>query len=238
MALRVFHPCQWHFDDQDIRVAGATVSGGVSLSGIEDIIRTDSGGYWLADFGNADFGDRDAAGRAETLSWRAVNAGMLGGSVPVVVQFCDRFHQPVLDVTKVPHSDQTPFSDRSLYQSGGASATVAAVQNGQAGGNRATVIEIAPVFGQSLIGGERFTHVHATWGERAYEVYSVEPVEGGGLRLTFQPPIRGGIAIGDELDFDNVRCRMRRISEPSNPLNMGVFSSASISFREDMVPPA
>lgn len=236
MAPRVFHPCQFNFADQDIRVDGSTISGGVSLSGYEDVIRNDGGGFWRADFTGGDFGDRDDAGRAATLAWRALNAGMLGGSVAVIVRFCDKLHQPVIGSASVPHSDDTPFSDDSLYQGSGANGRVLAVVNGQAGGNRATVLDISLTAGRDLIGGERFTHVHPEWGERAYEIYSVEPVTGG-LRVTFQPPIRGGISVGDPLDFDDVRCLMRRVSQPSNPLNMGAFSSASISFQEDMRPP-
>lgn len=220
MALRVFHPCQFHFESQDIRVAGSTISGGTSLSGYEDVIRTDSGGLWVADFNDGDFGDRDNAGRLETLNWRSINAAMLGGSVAVVVQFCDGLHQPFLD--NVP---------------GLSSAVVTSVENGQAGGNRATIIDVTLTHMRPLRGGERFTHVHAAWGERAYEIMDVL-VDSGVHRLTIQPPIRGGIAAGDSLDFRNVRCRMRRTSAPSNALSMGVFSSGSISFQEDMRPPA
>jgi hypothetical protein len=237
MALRLFHPCQFGFSDQDIRVVGSTISGGTSLSGYEDVIQTSGGGFWAADFSGADFGDRDDAGRAETLAWRAANAAMQGGSIPVTLQFCDRLHQPVLDRHRSPHSDDTPFADTSLYASAGATATVLAVVNGQAGGNRTTVLDIAFAGERDLIGGERFTYTGAKgWGERAAEIYAVEDIPGG-KRITFQPPIRGGISAGDPLDFDNVRCRMRRTSQPSNPLNMGAFSTASISFQEDMRPP-
>lgn len=236
--LRVFHPCQFGFSSDDIRVDGSAMSGGTSLSGYEDVIRTDGGGIWRADFGDADFGDRDDAGRAETLAWRALNAGMQGGAVPVIVKFCDRLHQPVGNEALVPHSDQTPFSDDSLYQGGGASAVVVGVVNGQSGGNRATIIDIRLTALLPLIGGERFGYVGANgWGERSAEIYSVEDLGGGITRITFQPPIRGGIAVGDPLDFDNPGCRMRRTSQASNSLSMGVFSSASISFQEDMRPP-
>lgn len=236
---RAFHPCQFGFSSDDIRVDGSTLSGGTSLSGFEDVIRTDGGGIWRADFQDADFGDRDDTGRSETLAWRALNAGMLGGAVPVVVAFCDRLHQPVTgNAPPVPHSDQTPFADDSLYQSGGASAIVTAVVNGQSGGNRAAVLDIRLAAQRPLIGGERFTYEGANgWGERAAEIYDIEDRGNGVTRITFQPPIRGGIAVGDALDFDNVRCRMRRTSPASNALSMGVFSSASISFQEDMRPP-
>lgn len=238
MALRVFHPCQFHFADQDIRVDGSTITGGTSLSGFEDVIRVDGGGIWRADFTGADFGDRDAGGRAETLSYRAAMAAMLGGSVAVIVSMCDRLHQPVIGTNNVPHSDHTPFSDDTLYQGSGASGSVVAVANGQAGGLRATVLDIAFTGQRPLIGGERFSYTGANgWGDRAAEIYEIEDRGGGVTRVTFQPPIRGGIAVGDPLDFDNVRCRMRRTSPASNPLNMGVFSSASITFQEDMRPP-
>lgn len=223
MALRVFHPCDFHFEEQDIRVDGSTVSGGVSLSGFEDVVRVDGGGFWRADFSNADFGDRDDAGRAETLAWRAENAAMLGGTVPVIVRLCDRLHQPVLG---------------SFGSPPGAACTVLAVVNGQAGGNRATVLDISLVSQRPLLAGERFGYFGANgWGERAAEVYAVEDRPNRVQRITFQPPIRGGIAAGAMLDFDSPSCRMRRTSPASNPLNMGAFSSASISFQEDMRPP-
>lgn len=236
MALRLFHPCQFFFSSQNIRVESQTLSGGVALSGVQDVIRNDGGGYWTATFSDADIGERNASGRAETMAWRAVVAGMLGGAVPVIVAFCDRLHQPFAVTQPVPHRDTAPFSDDSLYQGGGGSATVLGVVNGQTGGNRATILDIS-VIGGDLIGAERFTHVHPEWGERAYEVYSVEPIAGG-TRITFQPPIRGGIKPGDALDFDNVRCRMRLVAQPDTSLTDGAFTTIqSIGFREDMTPP-
>ena len=238
MALRVFHPCQFNFEAQDIRVDGSTISGGTSLSGFEDVIRTDGGGFWRADFTGSDFGDRDDNGRAETLAWRALNAGMQGGAVAVDVEFCDRLHQPVYDAVRVPHSDGTPFSDDSLYRSAGAECTVASVINGQAGGLRATILDIRLTSERALLGGERFSYEGRNgWGMRAAEIYSLEDRGGGVTRITFQPPIRGGIAAGDLLDFDSVRCRMRRTSAPSNALSMGAFSSGNLSFQEDRRPP-
>lgn len=235
MALRVLHLCQFHFENQDVRVIGSEVDGGTSLSGIKDVVETSGGGYWQGDWSDADFGGRSDDERAETLAWRAVNAG-LGGGRRVVVPFCDRWHQPVLDRVTVPHSDGTPFSDGSEYDSGGASSTVLAVVNGQAGGLNCTILDIAITSERALMGGERFTHVHPTWLERAYEIGSVEDIAGG-KRISFHPPIRGGIEAGDPLDFDDPRCVMRRVSDPTNALSMGLYSSASITMVEDMRDP-
>lgn len=236
--MRTLHLCSFQFASQDIRVVNSEVDGGTSLSGISDPVQTDGGGYWQADFNDASFGGRQDDRRALTLAWRAINAGLSGGARNVV-QFCDRHHQPINSASAVPHSDDTPFSDDSEYVGSGAFANVLAVVNGDVGGGglNATILDISITSERPLIGGERFTHVHPTWLERAYEVSSIETIDGG-LRITFQPPIRGGIEVGDALDFDDVRCVMRRASAPSNALAMGLFSSASIQFVEDMRPPS
>lgn len=235
MALRVLHLCQFHFDNQDIRVVGSEVDGGTSLSGIQDVVETSGGGYWQGDWSEADFGGRSDDERAETLAWRAVNAGLSGGR-RVVVPFCDRWHQPILDRATIALNDETPFSGGAEYGDEGSASRVLAVVNGQAGGLNCTILDIAMTSERALIGGERFTHVHPTWLERAYEIGSVQEITGG-MRISFQPPIRGGINAGDALDFNDPRCVMRRTSEPTNALSMGLFSSASITMVEDMRDP-
>jgi hypothetical protein len=238
MALRVLDLCFFQFKDVDLRVVSTELDGGTSLSGISEPIAIDGGGYWQGDWTNANFGGRDNAKRAKTLAWRAVNAGLSGGQ-RAAVRFGDRWHQPVGPFATVPHSDQTPFSDGSEYASGGGVAsTVLAVVNGQTGGLNCTILDISFSAPKPLIGGERFTYVHPTWLDRAAEISSIEDIEGG-KRITFQPPIRGGIEVGDALDFNNPRCVMRRASPATNSLNLGLFSSASISMVEDMrEPPA
>lgn len=236
MALPSIHLCQFNFSDQDIRVTGTELDGGTSLSGISETIATDGGGKWQASFSGADFGGIDDSDRSATLAWRAINAGLSGGA-RAVVEFCDRHHQPVFGTERVPHDDSTPLDDGSEYTSSGANARVLVVVNGQAGGLNCTVLQLALVSERPLLGGERFTHVHATWLDRAYEIITVVPVSGG-YQIAIQPPIRGGIAVGDPLDFDDVRCVMRRSSAPTNALSIGLYSSAAIEFVEDMREPS
>lgn len=225
--MTIFHSCQFHFDTQDIRVMGSTLSGGTSLSGIEDVIETSGGGYWVAEFAGADFGGPEDDERAKTLAWRALGVALSGGK-PADVRFCDLHHQPV-------YGAATTGEDR--YTSRGADAAVLAVINGQGGGLNATTLNIRIASERELIGGERFTLVHPTWGARAYEIGTVTPITGG-KRISFHPPVRGGVAVGAVLDFDDVRCRMRRVSDPSNALSGGLYSAPSIAFQEDMRPPA
>lgn len=235
MALRTLHLCAFQFKDADLRVVAAELDGGTAINGTSEVIQTDGGGYWQADYTNGSFGGRQSDRRDLTLAWRAINAGLTGGT-PAIVRFCDIHHQPVIAGLSVPHSDDTPFSDDAEYASEGADATVLAVVNGQAGGLNCTILDIDFAGGKPLIGGERFTHVHPTWDARAYEISDVTDIEGG-QRIKFIPPIRGGILVGDPLDFTDVRCIMRRASPATNALNLGLYSTASISFVEYMVDP-
>lgn len=238
MALPILHLCRFNFQTQDIRIAGSEIDGGASISGISEPTETDGGGYWLADFSNGNFGNRDEAGRQNTLAWRAMQQLFSGGR-RLVTLFCDRWNQPVGPLNRVPHSDGTPFSDGELYASGGAAAQVTAVINGEAGGLNATIIEISFAGEKALLGGERFTHVHPTWLDRCYSIETLQTISGG-YRIAFLPGIRGGIAVGDPLDFDNPRCVMRRTSQPSNALTQGIFAqNMSLQLVEDMrQPPA
>lgn len=221
MATPVFHPCRFNFDDQDIRRVGSVTSGGTSLSGIDDPIESDGGGFWQADFTNGDTFERD-----DTLAWRAITAAMDNGAAAVIVEFCDRLHTPNGGEMGVAGSaDQ--FGDRRSFTGPGVTATTVAPAN-----LRGTSLGIAIHSERELVGGERFTIVHPNWGERAYEVISAS-----GSAIRFRPPLREAVTTGTPLDFDNPRCRMRMSSPASNALNIGRYGSCAISFVEDMRKP-
>jgi hypothetical protein len=222
MTLPVFHPCRFNFDDQDIRRVGSVTSGGNSLSGIDDPIETDGGGFWQADFTNGATLERE-----DTLAWRAINAAMDNGASAVIVRFCDRLHQPVGGEMGVAGSPFA-FGDRRAYARPGVVARATALA-----ALRATTIRVDIDSEQPVIGGERFTIVHATWGERVYEVVSV-----GDGAITIRPPLREAIAANTPLDFDDPRCKMRRASDATNALNIGRYGQCLISFVEDMRKPA
>jgi hypothetical protein len=206
MATPVFHPCRFNFDDQDIRRIGSVTSGG---------------GYWVAEFTNGQTFERD-----DTLAWRAITAGMDNGAAAVIVEFCDRLHTPNGGEMGVAGSTQQ-FGDRRSFTGPGVVATTIAPAN-----LRGTSLGIDIDSERELVGGESFTIVHPTWGERAYQVVSVS-----GSTIRFRPPLREAVTTGTALDFDNPRCRMRMASPASNALNIGRYGSCSISFVEDMRKP-
>jgi len=218
MALRTVHLCPFGFQSTDPVVINSEVDGGTSLNGISDVDYNDGGGFWQWSLGSATFGGRGDDKRDKTLAWRAFNAGLSGGQ-PAIFKVCDRYHQPVYGLKTVPHDDDTPFDDSTEYASPGAECTVVSVDNGQIDGLNATIITISLASERPLRGGERFGYVGANgWGERLAEISSVTQV-GANLQITFQPPIRGGIAVGDALNFDEPKCVMRRASQPTNALN-------------------
>jgi hypothetical protein len=222
MATPVFHPCRYNFDDQDIRRVGSVTSGGTSLSGIDDPIETDGGGFWQADFTNGDTSERD-----DTLAWRAINAALDNGATAVIVEFCDRLHTPNGGEMGVAGSPDQ-FGDGRSFTGPGVVASAVAPAN-----LRATSLGISIASERELIGGERFTIVHPTWGERVYELTGAP----SGSTIKFRPPLREAVTTGTALDFDNPRCKMRRVSDPTNALSIGRYGSCSISFVEDMRKP-
>ena len=218
MAAPVFHPCQFGFDTVDIRRVGSVTSGGTSLSGIDDPIETDGGGYW-----RADFADGEAIERSESLAWRALTEGMDGGSSARTVLLCaERHFQPVLDrESGEPNSvipDDAP--DKGAAYTIGSAAL------------RATTATFAGVSELPLEPGNLFSINHSRWGWRAYRIVSLS-----GMTATFRPPLRQAVVAGTPVEFDVPRCQMRLAAATSNPTSIGRFTQCAISFVEDMRKP-
>lgn len=219
----VFNPGRFSFEQQDVRVEGSTTSGGTSLSGIDDPIRSDGGGFVVAEFSEGATFERD-----DVLAWRAITTGMDNGATQVIVHFCDPLHQPVGERTTVPHSDDTTFDDDAEYLSGSSQAATVADA-----ALRATSLSISITAPISLIGGEWFSIEHAVWGWRAYLIKAID-----GDTIEFRPPLREAVAAGTPIDFDDPRCVMRLAAATSNALSSGRYTDPAISFVEDMRKPA
>ena len=220
--MRTLHLCQFGFRTTNIRRVGHVLDGGTALSGITDTVEPDGGGYLQADFSNG-----TARTKVAGNAWRVISDADSGDKF-IVLLCAERRFQPVGAVAMVTHSDDTPFDDDTLYQSGGASyaATAAAAL-------RATSLAISGTSATPLIGGELFSIQHATWGWRAYRVRSID-----GDAITFRPPLREAIDAGTALEFDTPRCQMMLTGATDNSTDNGRITSCAASFVEDMRPPA
>lgn len=213
--MRTIHLCIFNFKDQDIRRTGNVLDGGTSLSGLKDEIETDGGGYWQVDASNGS--TRDAA---SGLAWREVSD--IDRGEPVNVMFCEKLFQPIEPrVNPCPNqivADDAP--DKGANYVAGAAAL------------RSTTIAVTGIAERPLKPGMIFSIRHPNWGWRTYRIRSVD-----GGTLTFRPPLREAVAANTSLEFDNPRCQMVLGSAPSNPTNLGRYTSCAISLVEDMRPP-
>lgn len=217
--MRTLHPCQFNFQDQDIRRVGSTADGGTSLSGIKDDIETSGGGYWMAEFTNGRTRTRE-----QGLAWRALADSLDGGAAGIIILFCERLFAPVNDTVRAPLEDH----DRAaLPSSSGASYTATAAAL------RATTLTIAGDSEKALLGGEVFGIEHPNWGWRAYRIIEID-----GAEITIRPPLREAIGAATVLDFDNPRCQMRLAQPVSNSTSQGRYISCTLALVEDMRKPA
>lgn len=215
----VFPTRLFRFNESEVGIERQTLRGGVSLAGEEDVISADGGGRVFAEFSNGPLIDR-----SPTLAWRAFLARMEEGVVPVIVPFCDARHTPYVGAPhRVPHSDDTPFSDETLYVGGGApNATL--TSNAAL---RATTIAFAISDERLFQGGEWFSIEHPTKGYRAYQITSVN-TQGN---VSFRPPLREAAAIGTVVNFSAPRCLMVQDGR-SRSQKQGRYTEAAIRFIE------
>ncbi len=225
MALLVFPTCFFGIYAKDVDFAGAVTAGGRSLSGLQDTFATDGGGFWSATADSVALHTRE-----KVMTWRAFKSALGGGVDPFIFPICDARHQPTRGKQKVPHSDGTPFSDETMYSSADCEVYVAADAP-----LRATQIQLdIASLGRPLIGGERFTIIHGTWRERAYQIGRVISQTGTSALVQFHTPLREAVAAGTPVDFNNPRFVARIDGSMSAPLTNPKFASGSIRFVEDM----
>lgn len=228
MPLPVIDPVRkWGCLQTDWTIAGQAISGGASLSGIDEPIRTDGGGYIQGTLSQG-----TALTPAQNKAWRAFTTYLDGGVAQFICIVGERRHQPVK--ARAPWSNPSD----SVYASGGAIAHVQTVQNGQTGGLRATKMRITTQLEVPLEGGEWFTIVHTTWGERAYNMVSATLVSTGVYDIEFRPPLREATASDGSVfvDFDNPRCIMNAKAS-SNQFNWPNTGVIALNCAEDMRKP-
>lgn len=189
--------------------------------------RTDMGGKWELTMSGAWLRSADQVRTA-----RAVRVISNGGMVPFVVRTCEgRFANwlPGASSSGVPHSDDTPFSDDTLYYSEGVSVEINAVA-----ARNATTIQVGLTAASKFRGGEALSIVHPNMGERRYEVGMVEDVSAGVQNLMVWPLVREALDGSESVRLKCPGCLMGLINYEDfmDPIRMNRWSGASPVFME------
>lgn len=222
--MKVFPTCLFSPSDIHADFERRTTSGGVSLSGEEDIIATDGGGRVFLEIGDAYLDEPIIA-----LAWRAFDAWCDGGVRPVIVHLCEHRYQPSNGVVTVPHGDGTTFSDETEYSQGDAHGEVAVDAP-----LRATTLTLTNlVLARPLVGGEWFAIDHPTWRWRSYRIAEVMEQDATSATITFRAPLREAVTAGTEVDFTDPRCVMRVEGGLPSPTSFGFVNAPAVRFVED-----
>jgi len=223
--MKVFPTCLFAPNGTEADIELRTISGGTAISGDETLIGTDGGGRVFVELEDFYLDDPETA-----LAWSAISAWMDGGLRPMIVPICDAIHQPTNGFTYLPHSDDTPFSDESLYEQGDCVVHLAADA-----ALRATTLYLdITELGRPLVGGEWLSIDHETWRWRAYKIAEIIAQDATSATITIRPPLREAAAEGAEVDFNAPRCVMHLSGEMRAPRNMGYAEGQPLRFVEDM----
>lgn len=201
------------------RIAMKTISGGVSLSGEEDVIVTDGGGRWEISFSGIGLDDPSLL-----RTWDAWLDHLDGGTVCLVPV-------PSLEIAPRPYLGLHPSDPSDIVADHPVFPTSVEFAEpyitAQAAGAtvlRATQLAITVTRGAELSGGEKFSV-----GGRLHRVGE----NLGGNLWKIAPPTREPIASGAALNFDwpLLQCRMQP-GDFSAPVEWGQFADGQITFVE------
>jgi hypothetical protein len=198
-----------------------TLSGGTSLSGVEDTVIIDGGGRWRIEYTDIGLDDPTALKR-----WDAWNGYLNAGTADVLVPMLslETAPRPAFGRGLMPPSDlftnDPLFPTITQFQSPYIVATVT-----EAAPLRATTVNIALSRGSEITGGEK-----VSFGDRGYRIR--RPL--GGDAYQIEPPLRAAVPAGTDANFDwpVVRCRAVPGEDWSPAVEMGRFADTAISFVE------
>ena len=191
------HPAFWP--------EGGLRHGPDSASQLQLLDTLDGGPVWMARYAQIPVYCRDRVlaaqavqGLAATLGlfrvWRrpaergAVLGGVVGGQV----------------IPGVPWSDQSSFSDGSLWSGVSTVASITASAD-----LYASIVQVTVIEGTEIEAGMEFSVYDATAGWRMHRITRVLGVVGAISELEIMPPLRFDVAADQVADFMNPSCTMR-----------------------------
>lgn len=216
--MQVLRPRVVAFD-----IAPRSLAGPSSVSGFAQVVASDAG-LW-----KATLGDILIHNRQERLTFRAIATLLEGRLHPILIPLC-RADQPVPAgavedglYETVPHDDQTPFDDETEYQ-----GTVIDVVSASNEAVRSVSMTVTVNYASDVQPGMNFSI-----GERLYRVRTFDPETS---EMTFRPPLREAVEVGDHLEFDNPvgRFRLATDGEMDLELSMRRNGNPTVRFIEDL----
>jgi hypothetical protein len=208
----VFDPCDFHPESFRIRPQRMTLSGPVSLSGVQQV-QSMPGGLWVAEFGAARLNSRE-----RLLAWRQFVARARGGSREFEVLLQDKRQGP-----------WPVAAGRRVYTPGGIVCTVTA--NAELND---TVIGITMTSGGTPEPGQHFSITGPDLGKRLYRLVEVTDLTGGLYTVEIETGLREDITAATAVNFETPGCTMR-VANPDEiepPVRLGKQASSSVVFVE------
>lgn len=216
--MQVLRPRTVAFD-----IAPRSLAGPSSVSGIGQVVASDAG-LW-----KVRLGDILVHNSQERLAFRAISTLLEGRLNPILIPLC-RGDQPVPEGAveaglygTVPHDDGTPFDDGTEY-----AGTVIDVVAASAAAVRAVSMTVTVNYAGDIQSGQHFSI-----SERLYRVRTFDPDTN---ELTFRPPLREAVEIGDRLEFDNPVGRFRLSADNGMDLELAMRRNGNptVEFIEDV----
>ena len=224
-------PSSWRWD-----IAGAVLSGGQPVSGPPQTADAACGGWWIFEM------DVTLFDVAQHKVWRAIFGKLKTANSKIAVPVLDA-GQPwpsgVSGDAGARFSDDTTFSDGSLFGSDSIDATLAANAYAPAYPSPAappTQAQITLTTGKPLEGGEYFSVTGTSGDPRLHLVTRVLAVAGDVYTVEVTPPFREDYASGTRCEFDSPLCAMKldigSIGNILPALSPGFVGKASVRFVE------
>jgi hypothetical protein len=197
-------------------------SGGISLSGQEDVVASDGGGRFFVEFNEPYLDQREIA-----LAWRAIAAKLGDGPVPIIVPIGDLRHQFNQEI-RVPQG--LPWWTEAEYVTADTGATASAIA-----ALRDLTLEVAISFLPGpLMAGMWLSIDHPTMRHRAYRIAEVVAQNNASASLVLSHPLREAVSVGTPIEFVDPRCVCHVDGTMLSPTTFGFTEiSNALRFVED-----
>lgn len=224
MALPIFPVHLFRPSAVKADVRASLISGGVSLSGEEDVIQTDGGGRWEITYSGINLRT------PEMLRLWDMWTSFMPGQVFLV---------PLVSVSTSPRPSAAGglarpsailANDKHFPTEVKYAAPYIVAQAAAAAALRSTSLAINVSQGARIQGGERFSI-----GERAFKIERVVSQSGQQATVKVSPPARSAVSAGAAVNFEwpVVCCRLAMGQDLAPDIAWGRRAEVSISFVED-----